>query len=402
MVVIEVQNIGKKYKISRQNGKYLVLRDVLQNSLLHPIKLFTGINRINEETFWALQDIIFNIEEGEILGIIGRNGAGKSTLLKILARITPPTIGRIEIRGKSASLLEVGTGFHPELTGRENIYINGAILGMRKSEIKSSFDEIVEFSEVKKFLDIPIKYFSSGMAMRLAFSVAAHLRSDILLIDEVLAVGDLEFQKKCLSKIDEVTRKKGKTVVFVSHNLEAIKKLCHNCLYLEMGKMAFLGNTLEAIAHYDISKKERNSINQKELNKNNIKIECLLKDSQNGLWELNKYLVVKVSWEKCSSKNLECDLAFYTSSGLKLFAIESRKFINNEKKTYPDGVIFHIKNIGLAVDEVRVDIGIKESGDFVYKFLLEDYARIAIDKKKLSIFCGGDILVAPEVCCESI
>jgi lipopolysaccharide transport system ATP-binding protein len=223
--ILEVRNLWKQYQIGGQQASYLSLRE----RLLQPFQ------KQQTDTFWALQDINFDVYEGECIGIIGRNGAGKSTLLKILSQITPPTKGYIKARGRVASLLEVGTGFHPELTGRENVYLNGSILGLKRSEINAKFDEIVEFSGIEKFLDTPLKHYSSGMRLRLAFSVAAHLEPEILLIDEVLAVGDADFQKKCLGKMDEVS-KSGRTVIFVSHNLGAVRQLCSRGILLKNAK----------------------------------------------------------------------------------------------------------------------------------------------------------------------
>lgn len=245
--VIKVENLGKRYLIgSQKQEKYVVLRDVLANSFKFKNKSEAKKN----EDFWAVNDVSFNIRQGERVGIIGRNGAGKSTLLKLLSRITEPTRGRITLRGKVASLLEVGTGFHPELTGRENIYLNGAILGMRRNEIKKKFDEIVAFSEVEQFLDTPVKRYSSGMYVRLAFSVAAHLEPEILIVDEVLAVGDAQFQKKCLGKMDEVGRN-GRTVLFVSHNMAAIRQLCSRCILLDKGKVLSDGATDATLQRYN-------------------------------------------------------------------------------------------------------------------------------------------------------
>lgn len=224
--IIEVRNIWKQYKIGSKNSRYLSFRDQLKKSWFLKEK---------KATFWALQNINFDVYEGDCIGIIGRNGSGKSTLLKILSKITPPTKGYIHARGRIASLLEVGTGFHPELTGRENIYLNGSILGLKRTEINQKFDEIVAFSGVELFLDTPLKHYSSGMQLRLAFSVAAHLEPQILLVDEVLAVGDLEFQKKCLGKMNEVT-KQGRTVLFVSHNLGVVKQLCSKGILLSNGE----------------------------------------------------------------------------------------------------------------------------------------------------------------------
>ena len=247
--ILEVRNLWKKYKIGGQKASYLNLRE----------RLVQGFKRSKEETFWALQDINFDVHEGECIGIIGQNGAGKSTLLKILSQITPPTKGYIKARGRVASLLEVGTGFHPELTGRENIFLNGSILGLRRSEIKAKFDAIVEFSGIEQFLDTPLKHYSSGMRLRLAFSVAAYLEPEILLIDEVLAVGDVEFQKKCLGKMDEVS-KSGRTVLFVSHNLGAVRQLCERSFLLNHGKIQNIGFTSNIINEYLSNKKLTKSL----------------------------------------------------------------------------------------------------------------------------------------------
>jgi lipopolysaccharide transport system ATP-binding protein len=226
--ILEISNLSKKYRIHHQAGGYLSLRERLVS--------MAKFDRTQSEVFWALQDVSFAVQPGESLAIIGRNGAGKSTLLKILSKITPPTKGRIVSRGRVASLLEVGTGFHPELTGRENIFFNGSLLGMKRKEIESKFDEIVDFSGVEKFLDTPLKHFSSGMQLRLAFAVAAFLEPEILIIDEVLAVGDAEFQKKCLGKMEDVS-KTGRTILFVSHNMTAVKKLCKNAILLSDGRI---------------------------------------------------------------------------------------------------------------------------------------------------------------------
>lgn len=238
--VIKVENLGKKYLIRhQQRERYTALRDVLTNKFKSFGKRLISLQpqssnlQPSREEFWALKDVSFEVKQGDRVGIIGRNGAGKTTLLKLLSRITEPTTGRIAIKGRVASLLEVGTGFHPELTGRENIFLNGAILGMTKSEIKKKFDEIVDFAEIEKFLDTPVKRYSSGMYVRLAFAVAAHLEPEILLVDEVLAVGDAQFQKKCLGKMEEVSRKESRTVLFVSHNMGAIRSLCKRCLLIQ-------------------------------------------------------------------------------------------------------------------------------------------------------------------------
>ncbi|MBU6461139.1 MAG: ABC transporter ATP-binding protein [Proteobacteria bacterium] len=257
--MINVEDLSKKYLIGHrtQRERYVALRDVIaretRNFTRKAIDLARGrqvVQGDEVEEFWALQNVSFEVKRGEILGIIGHNGAGKSTLLKVLSRITPPTSGRVVLGGRVASLLEVGTGFHRELTGRENIFLNGAILGMTQREIRKKFDEIVAFAQVEKFVDTPVKQFSSGMYMRLAFAVAAHLEPEILIVDEVLAVGDAEFQKKCLGKMDEVSRRDGRTVLLVSHNLAAVASLTHRAIVLDSGRVIADGPTQDGISAY--------------------------------------------------------------------------------------------------------------------------------------------------------
>jgi len=243
--VISCELLSKKYSIGRRE-RYRALRDVIAEAAVAP---FRGIRKQKAESIWALKDVSFEVPEGKVIGIIGRNGAGKSTLLKILSRITKPTCGNVRIRGRVGSLLEVGTGFHPELTGRENIFLNGAIIGMRKAEIVRKFDEIVAFAEVEKFLDTPVKRYSSGMYVRLAFAVAAHLETEILLIDEVLAVGDVAFQRKCLGKMNDLSHS-GRTVLYVSHNMQAVRSLCGQAIWLEQGQIKAVGPSAKVIEEY--------------------------------------------------------------------------------------------------------------------------------------------------------
>jgi lipopolysaccharide transport system ATP-binding protein len=259
-IAIRVENVGKLYRIGERQ-RYKALRDTLSDALYAPFRatasLFNGhnghqsiaSNRSSNNDFWALKDISFEIKQGEAVGIFGPNGAGKSTLLKILSRVTKPTEGYVGMRGRVGALLEVGTGFHPELTGRENTYLNGAIIGMRKKEIDRKFDEIVAFAEIEKFIDTPVKFYSSGMYVRLAFAVAAHLEPDILIVDEVLAVGDAAFQKKCLGKMG-IVAKQGRTVLFVSHNLPTLKQLCPTSFWLNAGQIIGYGHTPELVAAY--------------------------------------------------------------------------------------------------------------------------------------------------------
>jgi lipopolysaccharide transport system ATP-binding protein len=251
--IIEVQGLCKSFIINHeQQEKYTALRDVVGNKA-KKIFSFASSKKLQpaKETFWALNNVDFTVEQGDRLGIIGRNGAGKSTLLKILSRITEPTKGTVKIRGRVASLLEVGTGFHPELTGRENIFLNGAILGMSRTEIRKKFDEIVNFAEVEKFLDTPVKRYSSGMYVRLAFAVAAHLEPEILIVDEVLAVGDAQFQRKCLGKMEDVSQNEGRTVLFVSHQMRVIQSLCNKTLILNNGQVGFKGNLFDGLHYYE-------------------------------------------------------------------------------------------------------------------------------------------------------
>jgi len=250
-IAIRVEDLSKRYEVNPHDRGYATLRETMSEIVTAPFRRFQSLSgRMSENTtFWALQGVSFDVQAGEVVGIIGRNGAGKSTLLKVLSRITEPTTGRVEIAGRVASLLEVGTGFHPELTGRENIFLNGAILGMSRKEIKRKFEEIVAFSDVERFLDTPIKRYSSGMVVRLAFSVAAHLEPEILIVDEVLAVGDQAFQRKCIGKMSGVA-KSGRTVLFVSHNMAAVENLCSRAILLERGERVADCEPQQAIAAY--------------------------------------------------------------------------------------------------------------------------------------------------------
>ncbi|MGB8354838.1 MAG: ABC transporter ATP-binding protein [Chthoniobacteraceae bacterium] len=249
--VISIESLGKSYRLNHQGQeRYVALRDVIVRNVKGIFSKKPKTESSNTEEFWAVKDISFDIKRGDVVGIIGRNGAGKSTLLKLLSRITEPTTGRIRIRGTVASLLEVGTGFHPELTGRENIYLNGAILGMQREDIRRKFDEIVAFAEVERFLDTPIKRYSSGMSVRLAFAVAAHLEPEILIIDEVLAVGDAAFQKRCMGKMGEVSKNDGRTVLFVSHQMAAVENLCKTGIFLEAGTVTSKGPASDVIKQY--------------------------------------------------------------------------------------------------------------------------------------------------------
>jgi lipopolysaccharide transport system ATP-binding protein len=330
--ILEIQHISKKFVINQEEQPYLSIRDSISN--IFKSKKAT-------EDFWALSDINFNVSAGDTIGIIGNNGAGKSTLLKVLSKITPPTSGKIISRGRIASLLEVGTGFHPELSGRENVFMNGSILGMRRSEILKNFDAIVEFAGVSKFIDTPLKHYSSGMQLRLAFAVAAFLENEILIIDEVLAVGDAEFQKKCIGKMNDVS-KSGRTLLFVSHNLIQLKDICSSAILLEKGKVSFSGATSDAISFYQNKlvpgKIELKSAIRKGPTQNFFRFVGITIDNDDKLFENT---IVKLHIEfttKQSINDLVVGLLFSDISGNKVLEIRSNqnntKFLVNESGNY--------------------------------------------------------------------
>lgn len=316
--ILEIQNVSKKFRIQHENQPYLSFRD----SLLSVIRN----KKVNSEIFYALKDVNFEVFPGESIGIIGKNGAGKSTLLKILSKITPPSSGKIISRGRIASLLEVGTGFHPELTGRENIFLNGSILGMKKKEIQNKFDEIVDFSGIEKFLDTPLKHYSSGMQLRLAFSVSAFLEPEILVIDEVLAVGDAEFQKKCMGKMEDVS-KSGRTILFVSHSMTAIQSLCTKIIYLEKGKSSdrlsvpdgihkyLFGNIYEKTGH-----EQYNEVNPVDRQAKIIEAKILNDQKQitNQLLTCNDFFV-EIKWENIHGVKITPSIELINYDGVKLF-----------------------------------------------------------------------------------
>jgi len=326
--IIQVSDLSKSYTISHEGReKYTALRDVMAQKAkkIFSFPRWKSKTVVTKEEFWALKDVSFDIERGDRVGIIGRNGAGKSTLLKILSRITEPTTGEIKIKGRVASLLEVGTGFHPELTGRENIYLNGAILGMSRIEIKRHFDAIVDFAEIEKFLDTPVKRYSSGMYVRLAFAVAAHLEPEILVIDEVLSVGDAQFQKKCMSKMEDVSNNEGRTILFVSHNILAIKTLCNVGLLMEKGQLQSSGKIEFVIDEYMSKDSQRfNSFVKIENSTNGFCVNSI-KVSDNGIngnFNISEDLVfeIHISCEK-EHKAINTNLFFNTIDGITIFAV---------------------------------------------------------------------------------
>lgn len=331
MAMIEVENLGKKYLIRHQQagkGGYVALRDVLAEKAKHLWSTFrraekSGNENGTREEFWALKDVSFEVNEGEVVGIIGRNGAGKSTLLKVLSRITEPSAGRVTLNGRVASLLEVGTGFHPELTGRENIFLNGSILGMKRAEIKKKFEEIVAFAEVEKFLDTPVKRYSSGMYVRLAFAVAAHLEPEILIVDEVLAVGDAQFQKRCLGKMGEVARG-GRTVLFVSHNMGAVKTLCTKGILLRQGLMGPPGRIDGIVNEYNgILRSQTTLVYQRTTPGPDLphftRIEIRQDDAKHGVMAMHRPMEVIFDIEPQAVKELVVGVLVRNTEGFIIF-----------------------------------------------------------------------------------
>jgi lipopolysaccharide transport system ATP-binding protein len=368
--IIEVKNLGKKYNINHQKGGYITLRDIMTNAIKNPFaflkrktKNILGIE--TKEEFWALKDVNFEVMKGEVIGIIGRNGAGKSTLLKILSQITPPSTGEIRIRGTVGSLLEVGTGFHPELSGRENIFLNGAILGMKKKDIERKFNEIVEFAGIEKFLDTPVKYYSSGMYVRLAFSVAAHMETDILIIDEVLAVGDAEFQKKCLGKMEDITQKEGRTILFVSHNMGAIEKLCNKCILLEKGEIIISGETENIIKRY--SQKNDSSTFITPINSTQIniveKIEILdCKKLPRNEFEYGETLIVSITTSSKIIKDFGVTIRIKKGNGEIIGSNMSIISKNNKYFNSGDKIFIKIEKLILTEGQYTIDIIINKWG----------------------------------------
>ena len=372
MLALKAENISKQYRLG-QVGTGTLTHDL--NRFYHKIRgkedPYLKIGEANDRSskgssdyVWSLRDINFEIEQGDAVGIIGRNGAGKSTLLKILSKVTQPTTGKIYTQGRIASLLEVGTGFHPEMTGRENIFLNGAILGMTKKEIKRKFDEIVDFSGVERYIDTPVKRYSSGMYVRLAFAVAAHLESEILIVDEVLAVGDAEFQKKCLGKMNDVTKGEGRTILFVSHNLTAIKELCRSGILLDQGRSIYTGGIEEAVIEYQKSSLTKSSYFHEgnledALGNENIRILEFSATPENGkLIDVDSGIKVKLKFYNFSP-NINLDSTF-------------------ELRTFEEVVVFHVgKLISQNADSKRgeynvefvIPAGMLNAGNYYFKII---------------------------------
>ncbi|MCX6297253.1 MAG: ABC transporter ATP-binding protein [Bacteroidetes bacterium] len=356
--ILEIIDISKTFRIQHEQKPYLSIRDSISN-VFKPLKK-------SSEDFFALKDVTFDVLPGESVGIIGKNGAGKSTLLKILSKITPPTSGKIISRGRIASLLEVGTGFHPELSGRENIFLNGSILGMKRVEIQKNFDAIVDFSGVEKFLDTPLKHYSSGMQLRLAFAVAAFLENEILIIDEVLAVGDAEFQKKCMGKMEDVSKNQGRTILFVSHQMGMVNMLCNNAILLEKGKISFSGKSFEVINHY-------NDINFKE----NAGYELTKEPTGKDIYITRAYLTDskgKASSNYAFNEEFKLNLSFKVKNPLKNVVL---------------GIIVK-DNFGRRIFTSQTDLNnlnISEKGEKEYKFTVR-FPHTLLTPNHYSIFCA--------------
>lgn len=359
-IIIKVENLGKSYIIDHeQREHYTTLRDVIAQSakkiFSFPTSLKTRRLKTAQEEFWALKDINFEIAQGDRVGIIGRNGAGKSTLLKILSRITEPTTGRATIKGRVASLLEVGTGFHPELTGRENIFLNGAILGMSRAEIKKKFDEIVNFAEVEKFLDTPVKRYSSGMYVRLAFAVAAHLEPEILIVDEVLAVGDAEFQKKCLGKMEDVSKNEGRTVLFVSHNVGGIKSICNSGMYLINGTTDGIDNLDACINKYLTTTTNRNIPQIKLVGKYATCSFSKFRDTIYSLNDLTINLLLEIQ-ESFQLNNIA--ILIYNNLGQRMAILDFRSLVYNNNMEQGQIINFTTKIVKLPLIEGDYSLGL--------------------------------------------
>lgn len=415
MEVIKVENLSKQYRLgligtgtirddftrfwAKIRGKEdPTLKIGLENTL--GVKSESDKGKILDNYVWALKNVNFELEKGEVLGIIGKNGAGKSTLLKILSKVTTPTTGQVKVRGRIASLLEVGTGFHPELTGRENIFLNGAILGMTKVEIKSKFDEIVEFSGVEKYIDTPVKRYSSGMYVRLAFAVAAHLEPEILIVDEVLAVGDAEFQKKCLGKMKDVSGQ-GRTVIFVSHNMNAINDLCTKCIYMKRGSIEMIGETKKIVGNY-ISESlnfDRSGLNvenyPRPLKKfgHRARITALLITKEKYLWREKPEFSFTVRIDDPLITTVEFGFAINGSNGSRVFTYESNKeFIIPENRCL--SLKMTIDQPTLVPSKYYITLGVRSSSetlDAVEDFLTFDVLDVDNNNNYFGFTQGPEI-----------
>jgi lipopolysaccharide transport system ATP-binding protein len=378
---IRCDSIGKRYELGVNTEPYTTVREALMRAAKWPIRALTGRQPAKQpREFWALKDVSFEVEPGEVVGIIGRNGAGKSTLLKVLSRITEPTEGSAEITGRVASLLEVGTGFHPELTGRENIQLNGAILGMKHAEIRERFDEIVAFAEVESFIDTAVKHYSSGMYLRLAFAVAAHLQPEILFIDEVLAVGDAAFQRKCLGKMGDVSRT-GRTVFFVSHNMSAVQSLCQRAIWLDRGKVARDGKTAAVVGDYmraaatsTADRKWDDPTTAPGNDKIRLSSVCLRTDDGSAIEEMSirtSFIIEIQYWNLVPGTLLNLSLAIFNQEGLQVLASTTALDPNWHGRPHP---------VGLFTSRVRVPGDLLNDGHFRTELIFVKDSAIGLYK----------------------
>jgi lipopolysaccharide transport system ATP-binding protein len=407
--IIKVENLSKQYRIGVREAPYATLRESLTGAIRAPLKRLRRNGRSTDDTIWALKDVSFEVMPGEVVGIIGRNGAGKSTLLKILSRITEPTTGQAELYGRVGSLLEVGTGFHPELTGRDNIYLNGAILGMRQGEIKQKFDEIVAFAEVERFIDTPVKHYSTGMHVRLAFAVAAHLEPEILLVDEVLAVGDAAFQKKCLGKMQDVAQG-GRTVLFVSHNMVAVQSLCTSACLFESGSLMCRDDVGAVIKHYyQRSQEIMGSVSLADRadrrGNGSLRFTGITVQGKNGADEMvaqtGENLVISLHYLKAKDSDAQAviRLAFTDLNGQRLFMCFSRSSHSGIMRLPEKGQIrCKILNLPLLPGSYNVSlwckIGEQLADDIQDAFALEVVAGDFFGTGKLHGEEGGRMLVS--------
>lgn len=407
--IIKVENIGKKYVLSHHQGSssYRTFRELISKTVVAIVKNpFKANNQKNyssqKEEFWALQDISFEIKQGECVGFVGRNGAGKSTLLKILSRITEPSKGKVSIKGRVASLLEVGTGFHGELSGRENIFLNGAILGMSKAEIKRKFDDIVQFAEVEKFLDTPVKHYSSGMYVRLAFAVASHLEPEILIVDEVLAVGDAQFQKKCLGKMEDVATKEGRTVLFVSHQMPSVQALCQRAIWLQSGSVKMDGAPSSVISRYlteglNIDEAEINLTNHRgrshSLDPALQKVWLVNQDNiKTNLFAMGEPLKVYLQFKACKPVlNPGFGFGVEDEQGKRVFTINNSMVPtkNNNYTSLQEGIVsLKIDSLPLLPGKYFISVALTESQSSWYDFVEQ---AIAIEVQPADVFGSGKI-----------
>jgi lipopolysaccharide transport system ATP-binding protein len=395
---LHADSLGKRYRLRHQAHLGQGLRHVLEQFVRKPWKSAqAGPTKSNSEEFWALRDVNFQVQPGQSVGIVGRNGAGKSTLLKIISRITAPTTGEIRVRGRVASLLEVGTGFHPELTGRENIFLNGAILGMSRSEIRAKFERITEFADIGAFLDTPVKRYSSGMHMRLAFAVAAHLDPDILIVDEVLAVGDFAFQQKCLGKMEEASTQQGRTILFVSHNLAAVQKLCSHCILLERGQVVAQGPPTEIIRRYldQSSTAADGEADLAQLAQCDVRLSVRDLDGQpTRVWQQGQPLQIDVTLIAHQPlRRPAVDLAFYDQRRTRLFALRSDRLSQSPEQIQGCWTAsFRIEHPGLILPEITLDVGVRE-GPGHYLALIQDASRLSFDQGAVQDVGLSDCLV---------